>query len=192
MKKILVSLLALALLMTTLGLVSCGDNKGVTLDDYVDALAATNPSGAELSISVETLIGTLYGTVDASYNEDGSSEISYTYEKFNEIGAGEEKSRIEGTVTCDKDGNLSGSLTGSIAAAASLKLNISESLLDELDITDGVCSAVIKAQNTEKVFGINLGADVRLVIYKNDKTVNTFSVAYRNEEGAVSIVCEYK
>jgi hypothetical protein len=191
MKKLLVSVFAIALVIA-LTLTGCTSNDSETLDDYKEALKNTAPAGAEISIEVETAIGTLLGSIDVSYNDDGSSKIKYSYEKFNEIGASEEKSTLEGEVSCDKDGNLSGSVNGTVDTAAKLELKLSDSLLEELTMNNGVCSAVVKADNTAKVFGINMGADVKLVLYKVDGKITMFSVAYRSTEGAVSIVCEYK
>lgn len=190
MKKILILLVAILLCFTAL--TSCGDNND-GLKDYISAQSATNPTGADISVSVETALGVLNGTLAVTYNEDGSSVISYSYEKFNAIGEGEgDKSTVTGEITCDKDGKYSGAVSGSVGTAAALKLNLDESLMSDVRFDDGVCSSVIKAENTLSVLGVELSADAKLVLYKNDGKISSFTLVYRDGQGAVSIACEYK
>ncbi len=193
MKKLISLFMTVSLLLVcAVGLASCGDDEVDTLADYIAAQEATDPKQAVVGISVETAIGTLNGTVTTNYNSDGSSVIEYSYEKFNAIGEGDgEKSTVTGTVTCDKDGKYSGALTGNVDTAASIKLNLDTKLLENVSFDDGVCSATVKSENTAEVLGVELGADARLVLYKTEGSISSFTVTYRNGDNTISIVCEY-
>ena len=189
MKKIIFSIVAIALILCTF--TSCGGNED-TLAAYNSALAKTNPAEAIISVSVNTAIGTLNGTVTITYNEDGSSVIVYSYEQFNPIASGaDEKSTVSGQITCDKDGNYSGSISGVVSLSVALKLNLDTKLLDDVRFDDNVCSVLVKAENNLAVLGVALGADAKLVLFRTDDVISSYTLAFSNENGSVSIACEY-
>ena len=189
MKKILVLIFALAI---TLSLASCGEDLD-TLGAYIEAVEATNPTETVVDTEVTTVLGKLYSTVKTVYNEDGSSVITYSYEKFNAIGEGADaKSEISGTVNCDKDGKYSGDVSGNVSAAASIKLHLDASLLKDLSFDNQVCSAVVEAANTQAVLGIALNADVNIVIAVSEGKLASMTLAYTDQSGEVLISCSYK
>ena len=187
MKKIILSVVAIVLILSAL--TSCGGEDA--LASYKSALLATDPAEAIISVSVNTAIGALGGTVNISYNEDGSSVIRYSYEQFNPIGELPEKSTVTGEITCDKDGNYSGSVSGVVGAAAVIKLNLDTKLLSDVDFDDNVCSVLVKAENNLAVLGVDLGADVKLVLFRSGEFISSYTLAYAGAQGSVSIACEY-
>ena len=189
MKKLSVLILALII---TLSLASCGEDLD-TLGAYINAVEATSPTETVVNVEVATALGKLNSTVKTVYNEDGSSVITYSYERFNPIGEGADvKSTITGTVNCDKDGKYSGDISGNVSAAASIKLHLDASLLKNLSFNNQVCSALVEAANTQAVLGIALDADVNMVISVSEGRLSSMTLAYTNESGEVLISYSYK
>lgn len=188
---IIVGALVLAAGGTVLGIMLFGKDMD-TLADYISAQENTVPTETKVNVSVETSVGTLNSTLTTTYNEDGSSLIKYSYEKFNEIGVGEEKSTVFGEIVCDANGNYSGAVSGAVGTAASIKLTLDASIMQNVSFDEGICSSIIKADNTEDAFGVDIGADVKLTLYKADGKITSSTIVYKNEQGAVSIICEYK
>lgn len=189
MKKIIIAIIALSLVFA---LASCGADLD-TLEAYITAIDATSPAEALIGITVETPLGELNSDITVTYNEDGSSVIEYSYEKFNAIGEGDDVvSVVSGKVTCDKDGKYSGSLTGNVETATQIKLYLDANLLKDISFDDGACGAVVEAANTEAVLGVAIGSDVNLLMTQNDGKIATVTVSYLTEAGKVTITTEYK
>lgn len=181
---------ALLVLAMAFAFTSCGSDDEVLV--FAEALAKTAPAEAKVDVSVETALGILNGTVTTTYNEDGSAVIDYSYEKFNEIGSDDEKSTVKGQITCDKNGTYSGSVSGTVDTAISVKIDLQSKYLKNVAVSEGVLSAIVKAENTAKVLGVQINSDVKIVLFKVEDTISAFTLIYRDEQGAVSIACEYK
>ena len=50
------------------------------------AIDASAPDIAEISVVLDSSLGTLNGEYDVTYNEDGSAIVNYYYELFNSFG----------------------------------------------------------------------------------------------------------
>ena len=188
MKKLLLIVLALTLMLAC---VSCGEDYK-TLETFISAVEATSPKGMVLEIEQETALGTLNATVMVAYNEDGSSVIEYSYEKFNAIGEGDGvKSTVTGKITCDKDGNYTGDLTGKVESAAALKLSLDADKMKNLKFNDNMFSAIIESADTEAVLGVEIASDVSLVVAKAADKISTVTMTYTTEAGDVTVKCSY-
>jgi hypothetical protein len=191
MKKI-ITILLLALL--TFSFASCGEGDGPSVDGFVAAVNNANPEAIEITIKSATALGELSGTYTVTYNEDGSFTIDYVYEKFNDIGEGDDlKSEVTGKVTCDKNGNYSdgGSLTGKVALAEGAKINLAK-VKATISADGNSLTATVKAEDTKAVLGVELPSDAELVIIKSADAIVSYSIKYSNASGDVTVSCEYK
>lgn len=191
MKKI-ITILLLALL--TFSFASCGEGEGPSVDGFVAAVNNANPEAIEITIKSATALGELSGTYTVTYNEDGSFTIDYVYEKFNDIGEGDDlKSEVTGKVTCDKNGNYSdgGSLTGKVALAEGAKINLAK-VKATISADGNSLTATVKAEDTKAVLGVELPSDAELVIIKSGDAIVSYSIKYSNASGDVTVSCEYK
>jgi hypothetical protein len=191
MKKI-ITILLLALL--TFSFASCGEGDGPSVDGFVAAVNNANPEAIEITIKSATALGELSGTYTVTYNEDGSFTIDYVYEKFNDIGEGDDlKSEVTGKVTCDKNGNYSdgGSLTGKVALAEGAKINLAK-VKATISADGNSLTATVKAADTKAVLGVELPSDAALVIIKSADAIVSYSIKYSNASGDVTVSCEYK
>jgi hypothetical protein len=191
MKKI-ITILLLALL--TFSFASCGEGDGPSVDGFVAAVNNANPEAIEITIKSATALGELSGTYTVTYNEDGSFTIDYVYEKFNDIGEGDDlKSEVTGKVTCDKNGNYSdgGSLTGKVALAEGAKINLAK-VKATISADGNSLTATVKAADTKAVLGVELPSDAELVIIKSADAIVSYSIKYSNASGDVTVSCEYK
>ncbi len=191
MKKILLLVLALACMLS---MISCGDD---ALDAFATAGAAQAPATIVVQTKMTTVQGDLLSAATTTFAEDGSFTLNYWMEKFNAISAteeGEVKSKIETTVTCDKDGKYSdgGTLAATSTATTGHKLVFNPKLMTYTVSADGnVLSATVSADNTEAVFGVAYGADVVLVVTKNADRIISFTLNYTVEAGTVEVKCNY-
>ena len=194
MKKILIFILAIASALTMFACKKEDDG----LNAFKTAVAATDPAVIEVDTKMMTAAGELASKATTTYNEDGSFTLVYWYEQFNTSanGASDElKTRIEKTVTCDKDGKYSdgGDLAGTSTATTGHKLNLGAKKLQPTISEDGkVLTVTVGAANTKAVLGVEYAQDVVLVITINDGKVISYTMSYTNEFGAVSVVCTYK
>jgi hypothetical protein len=190
MKKI-ITILLLALL--TFSFASCGEGDGPSVDGFVAAVNNANPEAIEITIKSATALGELSGTYTVTYNEDGSFTIDYVYEKFNDIGEGDDlKSEVTGKVTCDKNGNYSdgGSLTGKVALAEGAKINLAK-VKATISADGNSLTATVKAADTKAVLGVEIGYDVDLSISSGKLGVQSVAISYNSGAGPVEIVAVY-
>ena len=127
-----------------------------------------------------------------TYNEDGTATVVYTYEKFNSLDSEEYKSAFSGTTTINADGTLTTPPAGIAAVEAlSFDLNLDPAKLYSADLTAGVLSAVVKAENTAAVLGVALGVDAKLVVTVGSLGVGSVAVSYVTSDGEVEIISTY-
>ena len=195
MKKLLIVLLAFACVFS-MAACSGGDGETVSVAKFKNAVAATRPSSVEITTKLETAIGDLEGEFDIDYNEDGSATIDYDYEKFNELGAGvtEAKSNVSGTVTLNSDGSYSdgGTLVGNVSTAAGFTLSLDVAKMKNAEVSGNTLTATIEKANTKAVLGVEMPADVTMVLTKNDTAIVSLVITYTLEAGPVTITCSYQ
>ena len=200
MKKIIAILLSL---VCVFGLASCGEDapQDAALNAITAAISAADPTGAvlETKITSKTFGISLEGEYTISFGEDGTATVSYTYDQLNLIGAGTSGTNItapvEGVATIAKDGTVTvvegeGSVGAQITAVAGVKLNLDATKMT-YSISSGVLSATVKAQDTRSVFGIDIEADVGLVVSTANGKVSTITLTYVTDEVEAEIVCVY-
>lgn len=206
MKKILALLLLLA---TVLVFAACdntgntGNNKPddgttdddvkteATLADYTAAINNTAPATVTIKTTYanKAPAATLEGEYTVTYNVDGTATIVYSYDELNPVGASEMMSKKTGTVELLADGTASGDLNEVVKAAAINKISLDGSKMD-YEISMGVLDAVIAAENTKAVFGIDFGSEVTLLMrVTGDGKIGSYSVSYSTAAGDADIVC---
>ena len=167
-----------------------------SIPDIQAKIDATAPKGADITVTYNTALGTLNGTYNVAYNEDGTATVDYSYEKFNTFTAGqtstELKSTTTGTVTVAADGTVSGNLNAEGLTAVSFNLKLDETKLSGVAINAGILKATVKAADTAAVLGVALDYDVQLVVTTGTNGVTSLSIGYTTDMGEVEIVTLYK
>ena len=200
MKKIFALLLVIA---TVLALASCNINKkgpenttdgSATIEDYNAAIARTAPETVKINTTYENNSPeiTLTGEYNVTYNADGTATIVYAYDRLNNIGDSEMKTRVSGTATVLADGTVSGDIDSMVSASAAKAIVLDASKLT-YDISMGVLNATVKAENTKDVFGVDLGSDAMLLMRITGEgdamEIGSYTVNYTTSSGKVGIVC---
>ena len=199
MKKILALILVMCLAMAV---VSCGNKDDGNDDDgasnatdvtaFTNAIANTNPGGAVIDVKTETALGALNAKYIVAYNEDGSANVNYTVEQFNEFDIenpdAETKSEITGTATINADGTCTGidANVASIAAGTAIDLTAVAANATVNEAGD-ILTVVVPAASTNSVLGISVASDVTLVISISSTGVDSIVITYTG----ASITCKY-
>ena len=193
MKKVLITALVLVLAFS---MFSCGGIKDI--EEFKNAIGSASPIKTEVVTTFNTAHGELKSNATTTYNEDGSFTLAYWYEQFNTAmsGAADEiKTKVEATVTCDKDGKYSdgGTLAATTTATTGHVLNLKEKLISYKVSENGtVLTATVAKDNTKEVFGVEIAADVTLVVTMVDEQIISFTMNYTLENlGDVQVVCNY-
>lgn len=194
MKKILC--LALALLMCASLMIACGDEPAPEVDDlkaFTDALAASAPKTAKVNTTLESALGELNAEYSVTYGEDGTAELVFTREQFNEITADttEFKSTVTGSASIDAAGNLTGDLgEGAVSAATVLKLALAKDKMT-YTVDGGILTATVSAENVQSVLGVNTGAETTVKLTVANGVVSSLTVSYTTAEGPATVVAVY-
>lgn len=182
------------------GMVACNgggtppDNDTLDVSAFTTAIAATNPATVEIDTKLETEIGDLVGEFVFTYASDGSATIEYSYEKFNELGAGvtEAKSVVEGEVALNADGSYSGSgLSGNATAVGAFTLTLDVAKLKDAEINGNVLTATVEAANNKAVLGVETGYDVEMILTKSASGIVSLVLTYTTTSGPATITCSY-
>ena len=153
---------------------------------FQTAIANSNASAVVVDIDVTTAVGELSSKYEVYYNEDGSALINYSYEKFNEIGVGNEyevKSTFTGTIRRNADGTYSEDIgvdLSQVTASAALDLTAVKKDVKINDAGDILTVTVPQAKCAE-VFGTEFAKDVNLELTLRGGALNLITVTY---EGA--------
>ncbi len=201
MKKIFAILLVMALMLavTSCELIDSVFNPdpsadGADIADIKAAIENSNPKAADVDVKLTASLGTLNGSYNAVYNEDGSASVNYSYEQFNMITdeSTELKSTKTGTATVSSTGAVSGNL-GGIAPLGAICFNITldETLVEIDSLEGGALYANVPANNTLSVIGMNIGCDAKLTISTGNGVVTSVIISYTSAQGPVEIVALY-
>lgn len=194
MKKILC--LALALLMCASLMIACGDDPAPEVDDlkaFTDALAASAPKTAKVNTTLESALGELNAEYSVTYGEEGTAELVFTREMFNEITADttEFKSTVTGSASIDAAGNLTGDLgEGAVSAATVLKLALAKDKMT-YTVDGGILTATVSAENVQSVLGVSTGAETTVKLTVANGVVSSLTVSYTTAEGPATVVAVY-
>lgn len=185
--------LAIVLMLTcSLALFACGGYKKDAAD-FVEAVAATDPAELVVTVSISTEEGTYTSEYKTVYNEDSSSTMTYKIATVPGLDSAEDVVYVEGTVTCDKDGNYSdgGAVSGKLAATG-VKVNLESKAIETYAIKGNVLTIDVAKASAKDIVGIELASDAVLSVTKNaDGKVVSITLNYTAAEGPVSIVCAY-
>ena len=157
---------------------------------------ASAPTSAEITVTLNSVLGDLVGEYNVAYNQDGSATVDYTYEKFNSFDeanlSGEYKTVIPGTVTIAADGTVTDSIGGTAAVeAVTFSINLDTSKLASASVSGGTLIAKVKAVDTAAVLGVSIGADVDLAVSVGTSGVTSVSISYTTQSGPVTISAIY-
>lgn len=193
MKKFLILILAI---LTVFTFAACGGEEvtDTEFEEFKLAYSATVPAKIKVDVLFETVLGDLNSSFETTFNPNGSSEIVYSYEQFNEIsGDSATVSTVSGTIECDKDGNYSdgGEFVGKNTVVSGVKLNLDASLIKSYSVEGDVLTATVAKENVKVVTGIDFGADTVLMITKADGKIISVTARYTTQNGDVSVVCYY-
>lgn len=153
---------------------------------------ASTPDKKEIDTILKTERGELNGSYTVTKNEDGSTTIEYTYEKF--VGETEEKRTFSDTVTVSANESISNAKITDAAfiTAMSMNINLNAEKLKDITVISGATTSVrVKASDTKDILGIELEKDAHLVISVSRENVTSIDVSYETEDGNVSISSVY-
>ena len=199
MKKIVALILAVACMVA---LASCKPKETTVNPVDQEAVAvvqakldAASPETAKITVTLDTQLGELESEYNVVYNlEDGSANVEYTYQKFNELEAGKEFKETVGpaTVTVTADGILSEELNGVGAVEAlTFDINLDPAKLLSASMNAGVLSAKVKSSYTAAVLGVAIDADVEIMITTTSTGISAIAIAYETAAGRVEISSTY-
>ena len=204
MKKIKifkVVLLVICLTLSMMLITSCNDEKKPdgkgSLDKFSEAIAATNPSEVDGTITMTADFGTMVMEYNAEIDESGSFVLNYSYDKYNDIengGSSDVTTKVTGTISY-ADGAYTGDtnvakIPANVVAA---KINVKSDKLDVKVSNDGkVLTATVKAADTKTVFGVAYGSDVTISMTRQNAEVTSLTLTYTYEGASVAVLCNYK
>lgn len=197
MKKFLAIILALT---CAFALFACGDgetanNYKTDAADFITAVGATDVTNLDVSVAVETALGTLTSTYNTVYNADGTSTMTYRIETIPALDstALEEIEVQEGTVTCDANGNYSNDEISGTIGATGVSLNLNSDKISNYTVEGDVLTITVAAADTASVVGTALGSDAIVAVTKAEGKIVSITLNYTDAAGcAVAIVCAYK
>lgn len=192
MKKILV--IALAFIMAFTFVACANEETGSSKFESFEEAAYSTPS-SEITVSTKLVsaLGELNSQIQTRFNPDGSAVIDYYIERFDEDFTSDSViSSKSGTVTY-ADGKYSdgGELVGEVSAVTEINLSFAEDKM-EYSINGDVLTATVKAENTKAVLGIEIAADVTLVVTKNATKIVSATMNYTIADiGDFTVICTY-
>jgi len=178
-----------------------GNDDGPGFD--TDAVAAVQakidasvPQSANVTVTLKSVYGNVNGEYDVTYNADGSATVVYCYEKLNSFNADDPaddyKSSYSGTTTVGADGTVTDELGGTASVEAiTFDINLDSSKLESATVQGSILNATVKAENTAAVLGVNIGADVNIVISTASVGVASVAISYTSSAGVVEISATY-
>ena len=158
-----------------------------------EKIDASVPETATVTVNFKTALGELNSKYIVTYNTDGSATVNYTYEKFNAVGeADTAKTQLEGETVISATGELSTPVQGIAAVEAlTFDINLDPTKIYSATVTSGILNAVVKAENTLAVLGVELGVDVNLVVTVGALGISSVAISYVTEDGTVEIISTY-
>lgn len=183
----LVSIIALLAVSTSCG----GEHK--ELRPFQDALDAASPNTAALHSEIDTEFGKVGTDYTASYS--GSTvTVEYTRNTVGTITPDTEEDDLfpteRGTATINADGTV----TGEIGALAKSLLTLAITLDGDAiayEVKESTLDFTVSAENTERVFGVNIGYPVTVVLELSDERITKITVTYTASSGDATVWCEY-
>lgn len=155
---------------------------------------ASAPTAANVTVTLTSSLAKLNGEYDVTYNADGSATVVYYYEKLNSFDANSDEliSSYEGTTTVGADGTVTDELGGTASVEAiTFDINLDPSKIDTATVSAGILSTTVKAANAAAVIGVDVNADVSLVVTTGSAGVTSVAISYVSAAGPVEIVATY-
>ena len=196
MKKIISLILMLACVLTcAFALASCGGDENPPAPEpayseaaaaFITAYNAANVTNYVTSIEVTTELGALNSMYIFVKNPDGTSTISYMFEKINGLDAEDEREIVNGAVTSDKNGNFAEDPHGVAAklGATGIKLDIDNTAITDFTVADAyTLSITVKKDSTAAILGAALPSDAVVVVQLAGTSLKSVSLDYTDENG---------
>jgi len=186
MKRIIALVLSL---LVVFAFVSCGET-ATDIDAFNKAIKETNPTSVSVNVKyTDTKEGiTLEGVFTSEYNHDGTISVDYSYDEINVIDADTDdwKTRVEGTATIDKEGNVDTDLNPVVTSATALNINLAKDKMT-YTVEAGVLSADVKKENTKAVLGVELPSDAKLTVTLDGEKLASISIKYDTASGPAEV-----
>lgn len=168
----------------------------VDISTIQKAIDESAPSSAKITVKLNSVLGDLNGEYNVVFNDDGSANVMYSYELFNEFNADSielgPKSTYTGAVTISANGELSEEIGGVASAeAVSFDIALDDALFETVSVESSVLKGTIKADNTYDVLGVALDYDAELVILTGNGRVTSIVINYVAESGPIEITATY-
>lgn len=166
----------------------------VTVADFTTAINNTKPALVVVTNTVTTEIAELNSRFEIAYNEDGSANVSYSYEKLNtleESADGELTTTYTGTFTKNADGTFTGADgidVSSVAAGAAIDLSKIAAADVSINEKGDILTANVAKADTAAVLGTAINSDVTLKVAIDGGEVDLVTINYTN----VEIVIQYQ
>ena len=194
-------LLVLCLTLSIMLVTACDDGKNPDkkgiLDDFNEAVAATNPAEVTGTITMTADFGTMVMEYTAEIDESGSFALNYSYDKYNDVengGSSDVTTKVTGTVYY-ADGTYTGDtdVAKIPANAVAAKIDVKSDKIDAKVSTDGkMLTATVKAADTKAVLGVSYDSDVTMSLTMQEGKIVSLTLTYVYEEANVSVLCTYK
>ena len=155
---------------------------------------ASVPETAKVTVTYKSTLGTLNSEYNVFYNVDGTASVTYSYEKFNSPAdaSADFKTTYSGETVVNADGTLTGNPEGIASVEAlTFDINLDPSKIYDATVSYGVLEAIVKAENTQAVLGVNIGADVKVIVTTGSLGVTSVAISYVADSGSVEIVATY-
>ena len=205
MKKLIAMLIALSCVFCT---VSCDNNGGTkppsipTSDggaSFSEFVKAASEMNAVKTASIETTLenatkGELVSLLNITYQDDGSSVVEYSIDRYGDLSANEEFIETDiGRVECDANGNYVGAndTVGNVIANGAFALNLDEYKLNDAKIEGNMLYAKVFSDDTAAVLGVNIKATVSIIVVIADGKITALSAEYEKDGNRVNVKCQY-
>lgn len=196
-KRFLTAVLLLVCMVLNVFLVtSCGGGDS-EFDAFETAIEETNPTNVNGQVKLSTGTATLTIAYSAVIAEDGTFTVNYSYNKLNDISSGSASdvyTTVEGTVTYDGTKYSDNTLAAKLPAnAVATTLDVTADMEYKISSDGKVLSATVAAEDTEDVFGIDYGTDVKFTLTQANEKILSLALVYTLETGeVVEAVCNYQ
>ena len=154
-------------------------------------LDASTPDVKKVDTVLDSENGKLTGSYNLIFNEDGTTTVEYTYEKY-DAEAKEVKTET-GTLTLKANGKLTEKeiKDDAFLTVMSLVIKLNGEKLKNVVFVSGTLSAKVNALDTEEVLGVAFDSDVYMVITMSRDNVVSINLTYDSADGKVNVSVGY-
>lgn len=188
--KRITALAAVACLL--ISIVSCG-GKHKALAPFSASIEDSQPRVASVHSEIDSQLGLIGADYTASYS-NGKITVDYTKNSVSAIGPETDEDDLfpteSGTVTINRDGTVTGKLGALVKSLLTLSIVLDGDAIT-YEVNGSSLSFTVTADNTERVFGVNIGYPVSATIVLSEDEIASVTLTYTAESGDVTVECEY-